>query len=607
MNKLEIDNKGNIVIYNEDNDVNISFFLEEFFDNSLCKLKADLEICQDPYIKNILIQFADKYENGELDFISDYWQNDDDFEFISNGPSSEFCFNRDGTREFTAHDVTAIHSGFWYAADNLDREIDNLNRYKHYYEGFIIASERIDAVISILKSAPDYESATSGIQDLGLTRTQAEAVMSSRLDKLTAYDTKYLRDRIACCEKLSFVLKGLHTINEKGIDFYAAQLRKSPMFQLSLSSKELFHSNFLYWIWQISPEMFQFVITQLYNGAEGTTQLNEWPKEFNVLREYHNFDLCVTYGKENHKTTKVWLVIENKVKSIPSLSQLNGYSQNSEDAKHLLLSLSTMFPDRDKILGLSWGIANYSMLGDILNDCISTNQFSLNTYHASIISDYANFVSALHELQKSWQIKMDEKFIPEEHLDALRINDLQEKHRFSNLYAELKKACKNQLGIDAIEGSSREVIFTKGHVAHGRNIFIGWGMTRAQGLLEAKIIVEENVVLLVQIQGNQYRHCIELRNKKSADANWSYFSNNTLTSWFFRTNGEESKPFKGFINSDSPLEIRPDKTRKGKVEGYNKYGNEFLYQSITIPKCATVSEVIDMVIYDIDRILQHIV
>lgn len=385
------------------------------------------------------------------------------------------------------------------------------------------------------------------------------------------------------------------------------KLKQSPMFQLSLSSKELFHSNFLYWIWQISPAMFQFVITQLYNVAEGTTLLNEWPKGFDVLREHHNFDLCITCGKKDDKFSKVWLVIENKVKSIPSHSQLIRYSKISEDANHLLLSLSTSFPNRDKILGLSWNIADYGMLGDILNDCISANRFNLNSYYESIISDYANFVSSLHKLQQSWQVDWDEKFIPKEHLYELRINDLQEKHRFSNLYAELKNTIKNRLNIEAIGDSSREEIFTKDHSAHVRNIFIGWGMTRAQGLLEAKIIVEDKVVLLVQIQGNQYRHCIELCNKKSAEANWSYFSNHALTSWFFRTNNDDSKPFKSFMDSELPLEIRPDKTRKGKADGYNKYGNEFLYQSITIPKSATVSEVIDMVIYDCDRILQHII
>ena len=55
MGKLDIDNKGNIVIHKEHNDFGISFLLEAFFDNSLCKLKEDIEVCQDANKKNRLI------------------------------------------------------------------------------------------------------------------------------------------------------------------------------------------------------------------------------------------------------------------------------------------------------------------------------------------------------------------------------------------------------------------------------------------------------------------------------------------------------------------------------------------------------------------------
>ncbi len=302
MSKLDIDNKGNVVIFNAGKDSDVSFLLEDFFDNSLDKLNEDIEICQDTPKKNLLIQFAEKYENGELDFISDYWQNDETLQHNSTNQSLEFGFNRDGTGEFTAHDITAVHSGFWYAADNIDKEIKNIVRYKHNYEGFVIASERIDTVISILKAAPNFESAIRGIQDLGLTRAQAEAVMSSRLDKLTSYDTKYLQNRIACCEKLGVVLKGIHTFseNESGIAFYAAQLRKSPMFQLSLSSKELFHSNFLYWISQFNIEMYKYVIKQLFENAGESLHLEEWYDSFKVKREYNHYDLCVTNEDGNY-------------------------------------------------------------------------------------------------------------------------------------------------------------------------------------------------------------------------------------------------------------------------------------------------------------------
>ena len=127
-------------------------------------------------------------------------------------------------------------------------------------------------------------------------------------------------------------------------------------------------------------------------------------------------------------------------------------------------------------------------------------------------------------------------------------------------------------------------------------------MTRAQGLLEAKIIVEDNVVLLIQIQGNQYRHCIELNNHNSAEKNWEFYSNYPLTAWFISTSNF-NKPFHPFKSSPEPLDIRPDTTRK---KPYNQYGNQFLYKSIIIPNETTVEDVIEMLIYDCKSILNNI-
>lgn len=55
-------------------------------------------------------------------------------------------------------------------------------------------------------------------------------------------------------------------------------LKKSPMFQLSLSSKELFHSNFLYWIWNISPALFKDIINELLGHNSSKT----WPDKYSV-------------------------------------------------------------------------------------------------------------------------------------------------------------------------------------------------------------------------------------------------------------------------------------------------------------------------------------
>lgn len=427
-------------------------------------------------------------------------------------PSFEFGFNGDGTGEFTAHGIAAIHSGFWYAADDLDKEIKNIARYKHNYEGLVIASERIDSVISILKGAPDFESATSGIQNLGLTRLQAEAVISSRLDKLTSYDTKYLQDRIACCEKLSIVLEGIHTVNEneRDIPFYIAQLQKSPMFQLSLSSKELFHSNFLYWIGLEFPDMFKHVVAQLFlHSAAKLPHLCEWPKGFNLKREHKHFDLCVT---DDHGT--VLLVIENKVKSIPNKIQLDNYYKNSISARHLLLSLSTNFPESEEIK--NWAIANYQELACSLSEYVGNRV----GYEYDIIRDYISYIINFHYLVEEWSKmakNVNSLFRPErEEFEELRMNDFYTKFYFYQILLQITKEFNND-----VKFNWRHIFGTdnKSTPPSKSILYVNSGLTNSNGFLEVKVKIESDIAVLIQIQGEQYRRCVEYYYDKEGSDN----------------------------------------------------------------------------------------
>lgn len=609
MNKLDIDNQGNIIIFNAEKSSDISFFLEEFFDNSLSKLKDDIQFCQDPHKKNLLIKFAEKYEKGELDFISDYWQCDDAFDFIPTNPAFEFSFNRDGSGEFTSHDVTAIHSGFWYATNNLDQEIKNIAQYKHNYEGFIIATEKIDVVISIIKSTPDYESATLGLQDLGLTRLQAEAVMSSRLDRLTWYEAKYLQDRIECCEKLSIILKGILNVNEKERDiaFYAAQLQKSPMFQLSLSSKELFHSNFLYWIWKISSGMFKKVIDELYKSAGKESPTKLWPNEFVVKREYKHFDLCVI-SKYDDKNEKILLVIENKVKSIPHETQLDAYLKKSKKADHLLLSLiGKDFPEYNEI-SKTWTTVSYSDLANALSYIAGETC----GYISDIIRDYINYITVLDRFAEEW--KKNTKSTSEKYLygdntyKGLRISDIYQKILFSQILSRITDSFNS----DRIK-FNWEYVFHKDNLSKfgADTLYVNSGLTNSTGFLEVKVKIEPDIAILVQVQGDQYRRCIEFSNKK--EKKWPSLKDNInwlrekapiqIRKFFAFEEGKNSEiPYPVSIGKGSPYIIykRKDEDSKKIQNGFCKYGNCFIYQYIKIDN-KLIDDIVKAVVEDVNK------
>ena len=118
-------------------------------------------------------------------------------------------------------------------------------------------------------------------------------------------------------------------------------LQDSPLFQLSLTSKELFHSNFLYWLGVTYRDLFKETFSNL--GCRTAA----WPEDWTVEREYKaaksiSLDLCV---KGPGKNGKIYLILENKVKSIPNQQQLNRYTsyweRDNEKPCFVLLSLMT--------------------------------------------------------------------------------------------------------------------------------------------------------------------------------------------------------------------------------------------------------------------------
>ena len=72
----------------------------------------------------------------------------------------------------------------------------------------------------------------------------------------------------------------------------------SPMFNLSLSSTELFHSNFLAWLGnnQGTKVFFEEVIKDLVNDPYLFPS-----KNWTVMREDKHFDLCIKDGKGKAK------------------------------------------------------------------------------------------------------------------------------------------------------------------------------------------------------------------------------------------------------------------------------------------------------------------
>ena len=312
-------------------------------------------------------------------------------------------------------------------------------------------------------------------------------------------------------------------------------LKKSPMFNLSLSSKELFHSNFLAWVMEAYPKKMASCFSELFNIDASDPQCIQ-----NVQREKSNIDLSFTIGD-------TLCLIENKVKSIAYKDQLDKYSQyiisdfikNDNQGitkiKHILLSplIPGFFNLNDKyepsksdivkhlkkeqrkkrenkIKDIIWHYVSYEEMLKSLAD------FKLKQiYNEEIINDYVVFMTLLLELilgKKDVDIiklykkdSAENKFL--EKTQDLRLHDFYQKVVFSS-FAELVEKELNNNGEKCEFG-----VKVSGKDPQIEGIYMNWGFTNSTGFLDVKYI-SKKFHIVIQIQGNQYRKMIVGKDNK---------------------------------------------------------------------------------------------
>lgn len=206
-------------------------------------------------------------------------------------------------------------------------------------------------------------------------------------------------------------------------DSFTNQLIENAIFQLSLSSKELFHSNFLAWLAEDEKTRNVFNIIMRNWTDDPNWEYN--PEKMIIKREYNHFDFCICDKYEINKKEvvgRVQFVLENKFKSIAYKAQLENYeekvislnqesfknkykSENKEthqrlpknwknrvehpDTKYVLLTLAEQFVDKKAILDLGWKIITYAEFAKILRNGA---KHICNSFHRELIEHYCDFI-----------------------------------------------------------------------------------------------------------------------------------------------------------------------------------------------------------------------
>jgi len=278
------------------------------------------------------------------------------------------------------------------------------------------------------------------------------------------------------------------------------KLKKSPIFNMSLSSKELFHSNFLAWIIETYNEQMSSFFSRFCEAEEGTIQ--------NIQREKKNVDISFTIGD-------TFFMIENKVKSIAYLEQLERYDtyeasdfiKSLKSSKKCTILLSLKKPKNLEKSG--WKHLSYDEL------IIALKELKIeDPYHEALIDDYIDFVTILAEeivakidikkisISKLYLNNSDENKLLKA-FSEIKMHDLFLKGLFEDLAYDWLIKLKDELG--------EKVEYRKNDETP--QFSINHTMTRSQGLVEIKYKLDNNTTLGIQIQGEHYRHLVEGSNK----------------------------------------------------------------------------------------------
>lgn len=391
------------------------------------------------------------------------------------------------------------------------------------------------------------------------------------------------------------------------------ELRNNPLFQLSLSAKELFHSNFLLWLADSHTAIFNELLKDCFG-----LNFSFDSKKHIACREFLNFDFCICEkkgaGTSQVKCGKILFVLENKFKSLPSITQLEKYELKSKDhndkidkfesnrVRYVLLTISEVI-ENEKDLN-NWSIVNYYEYVTSLKNAISKME---DGFEKDLIAHYCDFVKTIIAyfrlniptgndlLQIQWN-----KITSEKETKDLRIDDIYQKIYVSRIGAHLR----NKLKIGKEWCDVEQFLSSKDENYPVGSIILGVGFSRGSALLEVKIKLRGNLLFGVQVQDGQYRHLLETtteyvkNNPKEFFEEWLNQNNKKLK--FFRYNDTQWD-----TKSVPKGKVYPEKNhvqQQSKMKGFNGYKNTFIYQSVKISNDSTVDEICNAIIDDIKHI-----
>lgn len=377
-------------------------------------------------------------------------------------------------------------------------------------------------------------------------------------------------------------------MDKTSFDKISQKLKDSPLYNLSMANKELFHSNFLAWFGNKYKREFKEIISNLLGHGSWPNEIKD---DFKIVREYNHFDICIKNLSDPSR-----IIIENKVKTIPNKKQLDKYKKevNNDSCLFILLTMTKV----TEVEG--WNVIKYNELINemkkvIIHDC----------YHSQLLKDYCIYISNLQDAINKYTAEFCFLSEDEQQQSELGIKDICGKIKVQKLYEILLKKCTD----NKIKFINDYDLFINYERLTDDAIGIGWQYTN-NPLIEIDLKSKNDDIIVIQIQGNQYRHGIRFFDKKlgnrinkKPDENKGYYPSDKGYD-YLNTNYSD---ILSLNNDKDPKHFPFDNRSFGQRNEYCKYCKKtedgkigcFVYQWIKIPDDITFDKLAEVIIKDI--------
>lgn len=349
-------------------------------------------------------------------------------------------------------------------------------------------------------------------------------------------------------------------------EFNVQQLKQSPMFHFSMSSLELFHSNFLAWLFvqdiyaflecfgvEVKDDM-EYVIDREYNLGTSVVDGKDkkWITDIAVFAKYRDND-------DEKSKGRLELIVENKIKSLPSNGQLKQQDALADKCnrgivcKKVLLTLFDL-PEAYPLYGFT--SLRYVDLVDKIRD-----HYESSAYFDPYIKDYCEMIDILQQIindddvvqhNRQGYLTFHER---SNDLEACGMQDAFRKYQAAQLvqraFAEFGEKYSN--GRDAFE------------------LVTGASLNHKRACTDIFLQLNKNLRAGVQIEHDQFRVC---------------FTGKALERRFDRT-GKLSADSYVFLNEFWNELLN---NISGGKKNYCKYGRDFVYRYAIIPRGVTLEQ-----------------